>query len=353
LARWDGPSAPVFNPLSSLAAIRHHSRDARYFVHEGFSMTQQNPVAVANWAAGTARDAQAAAGQALAKAQGHDKAYEQLDKRVTELAQRTSVTRSGSGGPPNIQYIENIPGRRVPFDLLVNIFIGAGVNTVQQQSILVSQEGPFVAVSRVATFISQLQLQRIDPDTQAKANFFGRSYGRQRPIHSAWDLMDGMPRQQVLQSEAFPGTGSPHILSPSNGSPFRTMESDYTIQFLNAGSSFPRSNIQVPSAFWTPQINAPFELGALDVFERGETLTFNVQPLHVNNPSYGNIQGFAAGGAGSFPFLASGWDYIEGINDEAIASAGATDPITRLPDGILCIGFHGYRIIQPAGSGPY
>ena len=108
----------------------------------------------------------------------------------------------------------------------------------------------------------------------------------------------------------------------------------------------------MPSSFWTSQINSRFALAALDVFERGEVLTFNVLPLHINNPSYGNVQG-GAGTNPAFPFLASGWDYIEGINDQADAAAGSTDPITRLPNGILTIGFHGYRIIQPAGSGPY
>jgi hypothetical protein len=299
----------------------------------------------ANYAAGAAREA-------LAQAQGLTKAFDAVQKRLDDIQKNFTVSRAGGGGPPNIQYIENIPGRRVPFDMLVRIPIGAGINSMQPGSILVSQEGPFVAVSRGAIFISQFQLQRTDPVSGTKAFFFGRSFGRQRPIHSAWDIMDGMPRDEVQQQLAFPGTGGPHILSPSNGSPFRTMETDFTVQFLNAGSSFPRSNIEVPSAFWTTQINKQFELGALDVFERGETLTFNVQPLHVNNPSYGNIQSFASGNA-NFPFLASGWDYIEGINDQSDAAAGTTDPITRLPDGILYIGFHGYRIIQPAGSGPY
>lgn len=269
---------------------------------------------------------------------------------ITALLKQTTVSRPIGGGPPNIQYIENIPGRRVPFDFIATIPIGANFNAVAQSVIQVSQEGPFVATSRYATFLSQYELQRTDPVTNAKAQFFGRSYGRYRPIHSANDVMDGMERSQVLQAQAFPGTGGPHILSPSNGSPFRSMETDFTVKFLNAGSSFPRSNDPVPSTFWTRQINDAFQLGALDVFERGEQLQFNVQPLHVNNPSYGNIQSFASGN-GSFPFLASGWDYIEGINDVVNADAGSVDPIVRLPNGILTIGFHGYRIVQPAGSG--
>ncbi len=269
---------------------------------------------------------------------------------ITTLLKQTSVNRPIGGGPPNIQYIENIPGRRVPFDFLATIPIGTNFNSVAQSTIQVSQEGPFVAVSRFAIFLSQYQFQRTDPLTNARANFFGRSFGRYRPIHSANDIMDGTERSQVLQAQPFPGTGAPHILSPSNGSPFRSMETDFTVKFLNAGSSFPRSNEPVPSAFWTRQLNDAFPLGALDVFERGEQLQFNVQPLHVNNPSYGNVQSFASGNA-SFPFLASGWDYIEGINDSVNPDAATVDPIVRLPDGILIIGLHGYRIVQPAGSG--
>lgn len=271
---------------------------------------------------------------------------------ITALLKQTTVSRPIGGGPPNIQYIENIPGRRVPFDFVAQIPIGSGVNTVQQSTIQVSQEGPFVAVSRYAILLSQAQFQRTDPLTGAKSAFAARSFGRYRPIHSAWDIMDSQAASQSRQQQAAPGTGAPHILSPSNGSPFRSMETDFTVKFLNAGSSFPRSNVEIPSAFWTTQINSPFPLAALDVFERGEQLQFNVQPLHVNNPAYGNIQGFSPTNS-AFPFLASGWDYIEGINDQVNSDAGTTDPIARLNDAILIIGFHGYRIVQPAGSGPY
>ncbi len=303
------------------------------------------------YAAGAARQASQDAAVAVQAARGYTAAHEATQKQLQALTEL--ITNRGTNRPPNLQYVENIPGRRIPFDLLCTIPIGANTTSVQQQTIIVSQEGPFVAVSRYATFLSQYELQRIDPTTGARAQFFGRSYGRFRPIHSAWDVMDGMPRQQVTQSVPYPGTGAPHILSPSNGSPFRSMEADFNVQFLNAGSSFPRSNEPVPSTFWTDQINSAFELGTLDVFERGEQLQFNVQPLHVNNPSYGNIQSISQGSNLNFPFLASGWDYIEGINDQQLADAGTTDPITRLANGILRIGFHGFRIVQPAGSGPY
>src|SRR5882724_11813011 len=187
-------------------------------------MTQNIDPRQLAYAAGAARQASETANQALAVAQGHSQAFDQVNRRLDDIQKNFTVQRGSSGGPPNIQYVENIPGRRIPFDLLVRIPIGSGINSVQQSTIQVSQEGPFVAVARMAIIVSQLQVQRTDPTSGAKATFFGRSYGRQRPIHSAWDLMDGMPRQEVLQSGmAFPGTGAPHILSPSNGSPFRSM----------------------------------------------------------------------------------------------------------------------------------
>jgi hypothetical protein len=124
------------------------------------------------------------------------------------------------------------------------------------------------------------------------------------------------------------------------------MEFDGMIEFNNQGSGFRRQNIPLPSAFYTTAINEPFSLGALDFFERGEVVEWKVTPLHVNNPPAGNVQGYAAGSI--YPFLDSQYDVHEGILDPLVAEQ-STDLATRLPEGILTIGFHGYRIIQPPG----
>jgi hypothetical protein len=270
--------------------------------------------------------------------------------QLAEALGRAQVQRSQ--GDCHIQRIENIPGRRIPFDLLVDIAIPANSTGVQQGSIMISQEGPFVAVSRFAALVSAHEFQVTPVGGGAVAAFAGRSYGRYRLIHSAWDLNDGQPYSQVVQAQAFPGTGAPHVMSPSNASPFRSMSGDFRIKFENAGSSFPRSNLEVPSPFWTRAINEPFELGALDFFERGETLSFKVLPLHSMNAAFGNISGI--GGIAPFPFSDSQWDGVEGIDDAVQAlNGGTTDPVVRLPNAILTIGFHGYRIVQPAGAGPY
>jgi hypothetical protein len=149
--------------------------------------------------------------------------------------------------------------------------------------------------------------------------------------------------------------GIPEI--PSSMSGFRTMEFDGRVLVENAGSSYPRQNISVPSSLWTAEINSPQQLGCLDFYERGEVITFRIQPTHVNNPPAGNVDGPSIFGAGvtNWPFVGGQFDRHEGIVTPGIFSqAGAiqdiiTDPIQRLPDGILTIGFLGYRIQQPVG----
>lgn len=272
---------------------------------------------------------------------------ERQQQTLNQLSQTMSQLQAqGSGDPDHVRYIEQIPGRRIPFDLMVNIPIGSGITAEQQASTTISQDGPFVAVARYATFQSAMQFSVTDVQSGNVTSFQGRSFGRFRPIHSAWDLNDGNTQYQPVVGQAFPGTGDAIYASPSNHSSFRTMEFDGNIRFQNQGSAFQRQNISLPSVFYTSQINAPFNLGALDFFERGEVLEWKVTPLHANNPNLGNVSGYSAGGF--YPFLGSQYDVHEGILDPEVG-AQQTDPVTRLPEGFLIIGLHGYRIVQPPG----
>lgn len=272
---------------------------------------------------------------------------DRLRQDINNLSQSmSSLEAQGSGDPQHIKYIEQIPGRRVPFDLLVNIPIGSDITSEQQASTTISQDGPFIAVARYATFQSSHQYTVEDTISGNVASFNGRSYGRFRPIHSAWDLNDGNSQYQPIVGQAFPGTGGAIYASPSNHSSFRTMEFDGIVRFQNQGSGFHRQNIGLPTTFYTQQVNAVFALGALDFFERGEVLEWKVTPLHANNPNFGNASGYSVGGF--YPFLSSQYDVHEGIVDPEI-NLQQTDPVVRLPSGILTIGFHGYRVIQPPG----
>jgi hypothetical protein len=242
-----------------------------------------------------------------------------------------------------IMYIDQIPGRRVPFDLLVEIPIGANVNSEQQQSTTISQDGPFVAVARYAYFQSAHRFSVLVDGR--RVDFVGRTNGRFRPIHSMCDWTDAQAFQPTV-GLANPGTGGPIVASPSNHSGFRSMEFDGYVEFLNQGSGYFRGNRPVPTAFYTSEQNTAFQLGSFDFFERGESLQWKVTPGHINNPAAGNVGGFL--GAGIFPALDSQYDVHEGVLDEFDPQA-SEDPVSRIPDGILGIGFHGFRIIQPPG----
>ena len=290
-----------------------------------------------------------------------DERLSAADQKLSDLA---TIAKTLKGSVNSIFWnrknirIEDIPGRRVPFVLIMDIPIQSDTMSVREQSVTIPQEGPFVAVRRMATFQSGYQFEVTDPQTGATARFSGRSFGRYRPIHSAWDLNDAMSDGIVTTSNPMAVGATPSVTSiVSSKSGYRSMEFDGRITFVNGGSSYPRQNIPVPSSMWTPQINAPQDLGALDFFERGEILTVQVQPNHVNNPPFGNVQGVSGAGGAAYPFLGGQYDPHEGIGTlngftvttGPVVTPLTQDPIVRMPDGLLTIGWEGYRIIQPVG----
>lgn len=295
--------------------------------------------------------------------------------RVTQAMSATRVSSSNRdaqfwqrGGT----LIEDIPGRRIPYVMVVDIPIGADTTSIREGSVTISQEGPFVAVRRMATFQSALEYQVTNARTSVVSRFTGRSFGRYRPIHSVCDVNDSQHNATadagswwLAAFAAAPAIGvrlpGAALGLPSSMSSFRTMEFDGRISVVNAGSSYPRQNVSIPSSFWAQECNTPVTLGALDFFERGEVLTVRVQPNHVNNPPAGNIDGDAVfpTGSGGWPFVEGQYDAHEGIATADPATMGGVDPrtpsllssddVTRLPDGILTIAWEGYRIIQPVG----
>jgi hypothetical protein len=300
------------------------------------------------------------------------------------VAQALQMFVEGSAGASDVDpvlRIENIPGRRIPFTLLVDIEIGPDTTSVRQNSVLISQEGPFVATRRMAIFQSAYEYEVTNEVTGDQARLAGRSFGRYRPIHSAGDVLDGRNQanndgtawfldragQAPAAGTALP-TGA--LTLPSNASSFRSMEFDGRVTVVDAGSSFPREQISVPTAFWTQELNGAFDLSALDFFERGSLITFAVQPTHVNNPPAGNVDGecifpiaaAAAGGSFGYPFVEGQYDVHEGIctpNGIVQGSGGEgdydpslTDPVSRVPAGVLTLGYEGYRIVQGVAPVP-
>lgn len=311
---------------------------------------------------------------------------------IASVANRLSVESNSGGGMAqlvpsrrdeglriydrggDIIRIEDIPGRRVPYSMILEIPIGGDVDTVQEDSFMVSQEGPFIAERRYATFLSLHEYEVTDPADNAVATFPGRSFGRFRPISSVYDLNDSQhnSRNEVsawidlfnqigVVDSNLPGAV---LALASSASSFRTMSFDGVIEVVVEGASYPRQRRPVPTTFWGNGNGAPFELSALDFFERGESVVVSVTPHHRNNPAFGNATGAQvlplASGVDGFPFVEGQYDAHEGIatpsgiqlgpagTDDIVALA--TDNVVRNPTGIFIVGYEGYRIIQTQGT---
>lgn len=301
--------------------------------------------------------------------------------------------------------IDMIPGRCYPYEATCDIAIDSNSTSQAQGTITINMDGPFVAVGRYAVFRSNYTFMVSGAD----ATYLGRSNGRFRPISSAQDTADALrafdqlnqyqqpyvgavvsagailpvgnpagiyPTTGAAAGSAdltnmlpnFPGTGRPLVASPFNASPFRTMSFDGLIAYETLGSQFRRQWNQqgIPSHFW----DTVKEMGCFDVFEPNDVVQIRATPLHPMNPEFGNIQGLgvinpdygidtATGGGpnnpfpvGNWPWISSQYDGHEGINGETLTgdySENAVDRITRLPDGVLTIGFWGYKICQAPG----
>ena len=300
--------------------------------------------------------------------------------------------------------LDAIQGRFVPYDLFVEIPIANGSTTALQGTLKVSMEGPFVAARRYAVFLSRA-VYEVTFLNGTKATFKGRTNGRFRGVASNTDVSDAIAAfDQVNQYQPtylnavydgaaiipaqnpvgvnqnstdptnmlpnFPGTGRPLVVSPLSMSGGRSMTFDGTIAIQPQGAQFNRQNIPVPSSLWSDNFNGPVDLSCYDVFEPSEELLVTVNPLHVNNPPFGNISSlvalnnsYAFNGAtgvaannplpvGNWPWLAGQFDGHEGINDETLVGDTSVDVdrVVRTFDGTLILGYMGFRIIAAPGA---
>jgi hypothetical protein len=269
-------------------------------------------------------------------------------QNLADALASVKASSSGSGAPEHVRYVDQIPGRRIPYTMLVQIPIGPNVTTSQTQTTQVSMDGPFVGVRRFAAFLSQHVSTYQDPVSRQNVAIPGRTFGRWRPCHSMWDINDSMAGSfPPVTAGPMPGSGVAIYASPSSQAGARSMQFDGLIEFLNEGASYPRQNQPIPSALYSEQINSPFDLAALDFFEKSEVLRWRVTPTHPNNPNFGNTFGFGSVNS-KYPFSDGQFDVQEGLMDpEAVGLT--SDPMVRLPNGVLYVGLEGYKIVQPPG----
>lgn len=298
-----------------------------------------------------------------AVAQSHQEQAAQM-QHLHGLMQGLKIGSGGAGrggpsvmqvGRPDMLSIEEIPGRRIPWDITVQIGIPDSQVSPLPGSYPLSMDGPFVAVARYATFVSSYTFQVTDG---ANINrFTGRTWGRQRPISSVLDLMDAMTgwADGVCGYDCFDSTDpcegelatgpKPAVISrPTSRNPGRSMVFDGYVKLTNG--TYPRQNQQVPTSLWAPGFNQMLQLPVLDYWEKGDTIEFEVEPSHANNAPQGNIQALL----GSMPYLDGQFDGQEGIMyPDWQCTPDVPDIIQRRPAGILIVGLLGFKILQPPG----
>lgn len=253
-----------------------------------------------------------------------------------------AIADSKQGRIAGMRDVDNIPGKRVPFDLSVSIPVAADSPGPYSQTGYVTPDGYFVAVYRYATFLSEYTFQVTSEGNQT-AQFQGRSNGRYRPVHSMCDLMDAQGGWNRPVGAADPGDGTWQLEHTTNRAGFRTMQFDGLIEVVARDADYRRQNNPVPTALWAPGFTAIHKLPVPDVFRPGTSIDFNLQANHTNNPAAGHIQSVF----GSLPYLDGQFDGHEGIGYSAAVQAGTDDAVTRRPDGVFVCGYFGYRILTP------
>lgn len=322
----------------------------------------QNIERAAAGANAQARQALAGFQQALAEVEDVKQAAATQNadmNRLMGMMQGMQVGKGGTGksgigasqvGRPDMLTIEEIPGRRIPYDLTVQIGVPDSQTAPLTGHHPLSTDGPFIAVARYATFISSYTFQVTTE--AATERYTGRTWGRQRPISSVLDLMDALPGwvdgvTSDLDGDCEdPATPLPPavISRPTSRAGQRSMVFDGYIEVQS--SVYPRQNQHVPTSLWAPGFNQLLQLPVLDYWEKGETIEIQIEPLHVNNPSAGNVQTLL----GSMPYLAGQFDGHEGVMyPEWECDDDVADIIQRRPSGVLVVGFLGYKILQPPG----
>ena len=295
----------------------------------------QNAQNQANAAARMARETQ----QAVQNLQG-------MIRNAVQESVKQQMAINMPGTRAAMKYVDDIPGKRVAFDMLCSIPVAADNSGPFSQSMYVTPDGYFVATHRFAVFLSSFVFQITDPDTNETAQFNGRSNGRYRPVHSACDIMDAMNGWNEPVGVADPGDGTVQIEHTTNRSPFRTMEFDGTVEVIVRDSDYRRQNNPIPTAIWAPGFDLIQKLPVPDVFRPGTTVDVNLQSNHTNNPAAGNIQTVV----GALPYLDGQYDGHEGIGYTAAVQSQTADQVTRRPDGIFVCGYLGYRILTPAST---
>lgn len=250
-----------------------------------------------------------------------------------------------------IRYIEDIPGKRVPYFLTFKVDVpgqsnpsvplaGSRISDVKQ----VSMDGPFVATSYMSAF--QLKTFSLGPyadpqegsgrpnDPPAGTEVVTPLTGRFRPVASTADPFSG----------AYIGPGIGGIQAASSISAaqavqtFRPGVADFLFEVADEGVDRQRQNaIPVPSRYLYSEFDRPLYLPVSDFFERGSSIKFTAtltRDLGFAEINYATLpNGFTEGALNPPP------DPI--LNDPPLSGRA----VVAL-GGVLYFTMLGYKILQ-------
>jgi hypothetical protein len=244
-----------------------------------------------------------------------------------------------------IRYIEDIPGKRVPYFQSFQINIpgpDTPSTTVAGQRLSdtkqVSQDGPFVCTTYLSAFL--MKTYSIGPygdqdagrpnDPPAGAEVITPLSGRFRPVASSADPFAG--------AYIGAGLGPNTVAGAQTVQTFRPGAVDFLFEIADEGVDRLRQNqVPIPSRYLFSEFDRPLYLPVSDFFERGSTIRFSATLTRelgfaeVNYPLLPN--GFQAGDQQPPP---DPTDTDNPGSGRAVVSVGGTLYFTML----------GYKILQ-------
>jgi len=259
------------------------------------------------------------------------KAYREL--RTRSEGDKLEIQRLGEWvrkAASRIRYIEDIPGKRVPYTMNFEVSIPSQANQsnpvgarirAQQQ---VSMDGPFVGTMLMGAF--RMQTFSLGPIEETYPNLppLGEEVqtpltGRFRPVASTADAFKG--------AYIGPGYGA----NATDVNTFRPGEIDFLWEYADEGTDRERQNqIPTPSRYLFSENDRPFYLAVSDFFERGTTIAFYLTLLRQVGLVEVNF--------------GPGWN---GVTESPIASPiEDTDRVILALGGIVTLSIHGYKILQ-------
>jgi len=182
-----------------------------------------------------------------------------------------------------IRYIEDIPGKRVPYFMQFSIDIPAPTSltatvagTRLSDSKQISMDGPFVATTYMGAFL--MKTYSLGPygdqnggrpnDPPAGSEVITPLTGRWRPVASTADPFTG--------AYIGAGVGPLTVAGAQAVQTFRPGEVDFLFEIADEGVDRLRQNqISIPSRYLYSEFDRPLYLPVSDFFERGQSIRFS------------------------------------------------------------------------------